>query len=428
MQSATLRRRGVGVLASVVVGASSLVAATPAQAATAQPGYVAQAYGSYAFNANRSITSGPTAFSSISCGAAPGAASGNNSAQVNLPGGLGSVGAQVTTVQALQSGNTRTSVATSRTAGLNLLGGVITSGVIQTSTRTSFNGTSFSAVQSTSLASLKVLGLSVGANPGPNTKINLTLPVLGSVGYVELNRQVSRPENGGHLALTTGLHVVLLANNPWLPGAGYDIWVATSTAQLTKPATGFLKGQGFATRIVLANGTVSSGPTALAKVDCVGGTMTNTVASIAIPNVLTAGAATSTGVGSTSATAASAKVTDTIAGLNLLNGLVTATTIKAVATATRLGAGPIVLSDAGSQFVNLQVAGTPIAMSQLKPNTSIKALNGNVTITLKKIKKDARTIEVTMIELTVTGSVAGLPLGSRVEIGRAYAGITPSAG
>ena len=414
---------------SVVVGASSLVAAAPAQAATAKPGYVAQSYGTYVFNDNRSIVSGPTAYSDIACGAAPGSTAFNNSALVVLPGGLGRVAAQLTRVQALESGNTRTSVALSQTNGINLLGGVITSGLIQTSTRTTFNGSTFSAAQSTSIANLKVLGVSVGANPAPNTKINLNLPVLGNVGYVELNRQVNRPVNGGREAITTALHVVLLSNNPWLPGVGYNLWVANAKAELTAPAVGFLKGQGFATRIVAANGTVSSGPTALAKVPCTGGNTTNTIASIHLPgNVLDSGAATTNAVGTTTPTNASSKVTNTIASVDVLNGLVTADAVKAVATATRAGAGPIVRSDAGSEFVNLQVGGTPVAPAKLKPNSTIKALDGAVTVTLHKVKTDSRTIEVTMIELVVTDLGTGLPIGTKVEIGRAYAGITPAAG
>lgn len=429
MHLATIARRGAGVLVGVGIAATPLVAVAPAQAAvTAKPGYVAQAYGTYVFNGAQTVVSGPTAYSDIACGAAPGTTDFNNSSLVVLPLALGRVSAQLTRVQALESGNTRTAVATSQTNGINLLGGIITSGLIQTSTRTTYNGSTYSAVQSTSIADLRVLGINVGLNPAPNTRINLTLPVLGTVGYVELNRQVNRVVDGGREAITTALHLVLLPNNPWLPGADFNVWIANAKAQLTKPAVGFLKGQGFATRISLANGAVSSGPTALAKVPCTGGNTSNTIASIHLPgNVVVTGAATSTGMGSVTASSASSRVTDTIASVNILNGLVRADAVKAVATATRTGNGPIQLSEAGSGFVDLVIAGESLSL-KVKPNTKVQLLNGAVTVNLFKIRKDARTIEVTMIELVITGAGTGLPIGSRVEIGRAYAGITPAAG
>ncbi|MBE1604029.1 choice-of-anchor P family protein [Actinopolymorpha pittospori] len=429
MHLATLARRGTGVLVSVGIAAAPLVPVAPAQAATAKPGYVAQAYGTYVFNGAQTVVSGPTAYSDIACGAAPGTTDFNNSSLVVLPLTLGRVSAQLTRVQALESGNTRTAVATSQTNGINLLGGIITSGLIQTSTRTTFNGSTYSAVQSTSIADLRILGVSVGLNPAPNTRINLALPVLGTVGYVEVNRQINRVVDGGREAITTALHLVLLPNNPWVPGADFNVWIANAKAQLTKPAVGFLKGQGFATRITLADGAVSSGPTALAKVPCTGGNTSNTIASIHLPgNVVVTGAATSTGVGSTTASNASSTVTDTIASVNILNGLIRADTVKAVATATRAGSGPIQLSEAGSEFVNLVIAGEALSSLKVKPNTKVELLNGAVTVNLFKIKRDARTIEVTMIELVITGAGTGLPIGSKVEIGRAYAGITPAAG
>lgn len=171
---------------------------------------------------------------------------------------------------------------------------------------------------------------------------------------------------------------------------------------------------------------MSSGPTALVSVPCTGGTTNNTIASIRLPgNAVVTGVATSTGVRTTTATNASSRVTHTISGINVLNGLVRADALTAVASATRAGAGPIVLSSAGSAFVNLVVAGEAIRV-QAKPNTTVKALQGAVTLNLHKVRRDARTVEVTMIELIITGAGTGLPIGSKVEIGRAYAGITPA--
>jgi hypothetical protein len=427
MQLATLARRGTGILASVAVATGTLIAATPAHADDAAPGFVAQAYGSYAFTDDRRLGSGPTAYSDIACGAAPGEVVTNKTAQVVLPELLGNAGAQSTYVESIENGTSRTSLANSRTASLNLLGGLIRSGVIKSETRTTWNGSGFSAEGTSSLADLEILGLKVDANPAPNTRIDLSLPLLGDVGYVELNRQIQRPVDGGYEAITTAFHLVLLADNPWLPGKGLHVWLGNSKAALTAPSVGFLKGQGFASRVTLANGTVNSGATALAKVACTGGRDMNSAAAVDLPDIAKAGAAKTDAIGETTATEASSKVGQRITSIEALGGLIRADALVAAATATRSNGGPITLTDSGTRFVGLTVAGHPLATLGVAPNTKISLLDGAAEVTLRKVKRDARTIEVTMIEIVVKDGTLGLPIGSKVEIGRAYAGITPAS-
>jgi len=433
MQLAKLARRGAGVFASVAVGFSALAAATPAQAqpfddSYAKPGYIAQAYGSYIFTEDKKLANGPTAYADIACGAAPGTVETNKTKQVVLPNMLGHVGVQQTYVEAAEHGDTRTSIANSRTAGLSLLGGLITGGAIKSETRVIWDGTRMRAEQSSSIADLRVLGVRVAADPAPNTKIDLTLPLLGQIGYVELNRQYRAPaEGGGYEAITTAFHLVLLSNNPWLPGQGLHVWAGNSKAALTKPTVGFLKGQAFATRITLADGVVSSGPTSLAKVSCVGGRSTNSVATVQAEDAAKAGVAKSDAIGEVTAEGTTSKVANRIAAVEALGGLIRVDSLVAAATATRKGNGPIVLSDSGTRFVGLEIAGRRFHETEhIAPNTKISVLNGAVEVTLHKVRQDARTIEVTMIELLIKDDAFGLPVGSKVEIGRAYAGITPT--
>ncbi|WP_020579203.1 choice-of-anchor P family protein [Actinopolymorpha alba] len=427
MHLATFARRGAGILASTAVGAGALVAGTPAHAQTqAAPevGYIAQAYGTYAYNSDRSLVSGPTAYTDIACTTKPGLTSRNTTAEVKLKG-VGRVGATVTGVKSLASGTTRTAVSTSETAATTLLGGAITAGAITSSTKAIWDGKKFRAEQSSALADLKVLGLKLPIKPAPNTRVDLDLPLIGKVGYLELNKQYQRQLPTGEFeAITTAFHLALLPKNPWLPKADLDLRIGNSKASLTKPSTGYLKGQGFATRVNLANGTIGSGPTSLAKVNCLGGKGSNRIAGVDLGGLGKAGAATTEATGTVTSTGASSKVVNEIAGLNLLNGLVKVDALKSVAAATRTGNGAVQLSSEGSKFVGITVANHPEIKVSVSPNTKINLL-GLAEITFYKVKKTSSTIEVTQIEIVIKNGKFGLPIGSKVEIGRAYAGVMP---
>jgi hypothetical protein len=393
----------------------------------AKPAFVGSAYGSQLVTGSGSLSHGPTAFSVLSCGALPGATSTNTTSQVRLPGALGRVGTQNTEVRAVEVGSTRATIASSETEVVNLLGGLITSRGLSSSAQTSYDGASFSTIQSSTLVELEILGRPVSATPAPNTRIDLTLPVVGTVGYVEVNRQYSGPEAGGYVAFTSALHVVLFADNPYLPGRGIHLWLGNSTARLTAETVGALRGNGFATRVVLANGTINSGPTSLALVPCAGGEHNNTIATARpADGAIHVGAATTRAVGSTSYEGAHSNVTQSIAHVDVLDGLVTADAVKAVATASRVGSEPVQVSDEGSTFVDLRIGGRLVAVADQAPGSTLSALDGAVQITFHKVRQDTQSIEVTMIEILVQDGTLGLPVGSRIEIGRASAGIAPN--
>jgi hypothetical protein len=427
MQFATLVRRGAGLSASLALGAGALVAATPAHAQslpTPELGYIAQAYGTYAVNSDRSLVSGPTAYTEIACTTKVGQSSRNNTAEVNLKG-VGRVGATVTEAGSQAGALSRSSVSTSRTAATKLLGGAITADAISSSTRAVWTAGQFRAEQGSSLTNLRILGVKVGLNPAPNTRIDLTLPLLGKVGYVELNKQYTKVHSRGEFeAITTALQLSLLPNNPWLPKAALDVRIGNSKASLTRPASGYLTGQGFATRVTLANGVVNSGPTSLAKVSCLGGDSQNTIAGVNQRGLLKVGAASTRATGVNTQGLASSKVVQEIAGVSILDGAIKVDTLKSVAVAKRVGLGPVQLSSAGSEFVGLTVKGHSEITVKVKPNTRIDLL-GLAEVTFYKVRKTASTIEVTQLEVVVTDAKIGLPVGSRIEIGRAYAGITP---
>ncbi|MGO4435662.1 choice-of-anchor P family protein, partial [Paenarthrobacter sp. RAF9] len=110
--------------------------------------------------------------------------------------------------------------------------------------------------------------------------------------------------------------------------------LGVSSANLTAPQSGYISGVGFSTRAVLATGLVNAGPTALAYAKCGGGTNNANTAGATIPGILTAGASSTATTGSLTPQP-KVTVTDTLAGLNLLNGAITADAIKAETSATR---------------------------------------------------------------------------------------------
>ena len=126
----------------------------------------------------------------------------------------------------------------------------------------------------------------------------------------------------------------------------------------------------------------------------------------------------------TEKTATTARIQDTatISGLNALNGLITATTIKAVAnvsaTATSMTGSP-----QGSTFVNLKIGGNAIA-ANVAPNTVIN-LAGIGKVTLKKVKRSGGFVSlgrvvVDMITVDVTTSNSlGLPVGAQIVVAHA---------
>ena len=142
--------------------------------------------------------------------------------------------------------------------------------------------------------------------------------------------------------------------------------------------------------------------------------------------LLNAGAVTSTVFARKTATnTAEVSNTSTIAGINLFNGLITATTIKAVAN-TNANATTITSNATGSQFVNLVIGGVPISANPT-PGTTI-ALAGVGSVVLNKVtitgtNAKMRNIVVDMLTIEVApGNVVGLPLGAKIVVAHATSG------
>ncbi len=354
---------------------------TPDQVST---GFSGTAYGSYIFNTDKTLTSGPTASASVACTNA--------------------------------TGKTSTNTA-------NLLGGLITAGAITSESiaEKSTAGT-YSGTNTTNISNLKVLGAAVNANPGPNTVIDLKAPVVGSVGKVTLNGQVKRLVNGTYQVWTTAIRVEILKAG--LPGlnVGTDIRLGVTTANLTAPQAGYLSGTGFGTRATLATGIIGSSPTALAYVGCSGGTTTVNAAGVTIPAVASTGAISTTATGALTPELKST-VTNNVAGLKILNSLIQADAIKAETSASRPTAGGAVKLTDTSSFTNLKITGLPNINASVPPNTVVQ-VPGLGAVTLHKVSKSSTAIIVVMVDVVLNQPLGALPTGSRIQVGYSSTSIT----
>ena len=122
------------------------------------------------------------------------------------------------------------------------------------------------------------------------------------------------------------------------------------------------------------------------------------------------------------ATTATIQDTSTITGLNLLDGLITATTVKAVANVAAT-ASSITGNPNGSTFANLKIAGNLIS-ANVAANTVI-ALPGLGSVTLKKVSKSGGftnlgrvVVQMLVVDIAQSNSL-GLPVGVQIVVASA---------
>lgn len=399
----------------VALAMTAAFAPVEASAAVSTAGYQGLAFGSSVTTAGGIVTSGETARIGFGCGTAAGLDKTASSAALTLDT-LIRVGTTVSTGTTTES--PASSATSSTVQSIDLLGGLISATAIKSVATATSDGTNYSvSAAGTSFTSLKVLGLPILLNVRANTRIDLP-----GIGYVVINEQSRKVTPVSASLRVVGLHVVITTQNLLGYEVGTNIIVAQAAVVLSNPSGGFLGGFAYGTQINAA-GLLTSSPTFRVTMPC-GGTndvlKDNTGAALDIPLVLDSGTVQDTIQGSTTTTTADGESTSTIEDLNLLDGLVTATGIRSVATASRAG-GVTTLSSAGSQFATITVAGAPLIVADIAPNTIINLL-GVGTLYLNRVIKTANSIEVRALELVISvAQIGGLPVGADVRVAVASA-------
>jgi hypothetical protein len=380
----------------------------------------AGAYGTYAVVGTTVKLTGTAAVGLPACSSQAGATASNTVASVNaLP--IVTTGAVDTSV-----GTTTTSAdATASIASLNLLGGLISASAVKAVSTTSRVANSFKlSAAGSSFSSLLVDGMPMSNNVAPNTTLS-----LAGFGKVVLNEQTTVTGASSARLVVNMIHVFITGANVLKIAAGTQIIVASAQSfLLVPPGPASVSGGSYGS--IVAGGLLQSGATAPISLPCLGtdgAILTNSLASVSIPKVLSSGVITDTAQGVITPLQASGTTTSTIKSLNLLGGIVTVGTIKGVAHASSSGGALVAVDDTGSSFVGLKVTGHPEITDAVAPNTSI-ALSGFGTLFLHRVIKTATSIDVRMIELVINHSNAlGIPLGADVIVARPYA-VIPSAG
>ncbi|MBA2254297.1 MAG: hypothetical protein H0W07_04190 [Chloroflexi bacterium] len=125
--------------------------------------------------------------------------------------------------------------------------------------------------------------------------------------------------------------------------------------------------------------------------------------------------------------------TSRVAGVNALNGLITADAIKAVAN-THATSSVITSNSAGSYFSNLVIAGTPIA-GNISPNTPAITLAGYGYVKLREVRQIPNGvfsggISVNMIHIFITmTNPLDIPVGAEIIVAHArtkFTRVTPA--
>jgi hypothetical protein len=316
---------------------------------------------------------------------------------------------------------TQRAVGTSEVNDISLLSGLITADTLRLVSTTTHDLAGFhTSTDGTRWVNLKVAGTSVGT-PGVNQRIDLP-----GLGYVVLNEQTLSSAAQGTTFTVTLLHVVITAAIRGVE-AGTEITVAGATSGIVLGLQGALSGFAFGTFVMVPGrpAVIISGKTAQVALPCIGTkgtTTTSTISTVSVDNILTGGVVTDTAFGQIEPSEVTGETTSTIAGLNLLNGTVTADAIVSDAHARTTDGGlTIQLSDAGTGFVNLQVAGFPAIGDDVAVNTHVDIAGlGRLWFRHTRVTKNA--ITIVAVELVVNReNTLGLAIGTDIQIGVADA-------
>jgi hypothetical protein len=295
---------------------------------------------------------------------------------------------------------------------VNLLGGFIHATALKALSEVRYtDGSGFSFRNGSSVVGLTINGQSI-TTLTPNAKIN-----LAGIGFVVVNEQKQSLKSNFASQEVNLIHVhVTDAGNSFGLALGTDIIVAHAYAALTTPLPigGLVNGTASGVYYQLGN-VVKIGQNPHASIPCLGGTSTVNLASLGVSNILSAQTLATTATGTLSPTKTVGETMATVQTANLLNGLVTATAIKAVAHGEFDGSNYTFNSNGSALAVS--VAGVPVL--NIHPNTTIQIAHVG-TLHLYHVINGPKSITVRMIELVIsTSNNLGLPGGTTLRVGNA---------
>lgn len=337
-----------------------------------------------------------------------------------------------TTAYGKKTADTATTKQTSKIVDLNALDGLITADGIKAVAETKAGRNKIlSTAGGSHFVNLRIAGQKVPVDIASGSRRNLP-----GIGHVEIKR-VTRSGNGTSSSgiQVEMLRIVVTRSNSFDLPIGAEIVVAhAKSGFVRRQPVVEVGGSAYASTsktssLSLRNNTGRSAAIYMGCGGTQGRTRSNNINLLDVPGVLNAGTGRTTAFGGKTSSGTLAKTTATVENLNLLDpdgpgvlpGLVTADLVRAVAKSS-YGSGGGTASSQGSRFVNLMVAGVPIA-ADVPPNTRANLPGlGFVRLYQRTLNSGASgaSASVQMIHLFVTESNDfGLPINTELIIASA---------
>ena len=403
---------------SILMASAICLAFTAAVSAQTDFQFSADAYGTYA-NVGKQVIAGKTAVSSLGpCGTVTPPVHSENTVVSESTPPLLSTGIINTTADGrILADGTLQSIATADVHDASLLAGLITADEVLAVSSTTHNNAGFqTSAAGSNFVNLNVAGIPIIVTPAPNTDINLV-----GFGHVVLNEQITTVKSTSVSLTVNMIHVFITQANALNIAVGTEIIVSHAFSSLTSGVHGTLDGQAYGTKATVLK-IVSSGPSALVKMPCLGTRgriKTNSVAQVLLPGVFSVGEVVDTAQATVNSTSAVGETTSTVQGVAVLTDLVTATVVQADAHASKING--ILTFDDTSTFVGLSVKGFANINDNVAPNTRL-SIAGLGTLWLHRVITTPNSVEIRMIELIVTESNSfGLAIGTDVQVAVAEA-------
>ncbi|HKD83683.1 MAG TPA: choice-of-anchor P family protein [Terriglobales bacterium] len=314
------------------------------------------------------------------------------------------------------------------TASISLLGGLITAQEIKAVSTTTIdsNGVFHVSAGGSTVNNLVILGHVYNGSVPANMRINIPL-----LGYVVLNEQLANIGSSEATLTVNMLHVHVTTINILGLQVGTEVIVSNATSGMVNVfAPGIISGESYGTQVM--GPLLASAPTAPESLPCFGTNgqvLTNSLASLNLPSILTSGTVTNTVESNLTISLSTGQNTSTVQGLNLLNGLVTASVMRAQVVAAVNNSNNYILNGSDS-FAGISVAGHPEITDSVPYNTNV-SLAGLGTLYLKRVIHNApypHFVEVRSLELVVTQNNSyNLPIGLDVIVGDTQIQIIPAS-
>jgi hypothetical protein len=418
-------RRHGGVLTAVaaLLALVTVAAAPPSASADARKTdssspyfYIGHAGGTQIQALGTTIRSDLTATSGVEGYTFP-ARDDNRVAAVNVASGLVKVGVVTTWAQAVPVPNGTRTITGARTADVSLLGGLIKADAVETVTTATKTPDGLSSTSST-----KFIGLTINGQEYPvNLPKDFTVTIPG-IAAIVANSSTAYDVAGGTYITGFGLYVGLLKPFNNVPAAATVLLNPTQSIVVPAPppAAPQIGGIGYGTQIKAQVGPaldVDAGPSAFVATPpggTRGETIQNATAEVSVPQALHVAAVKSWTTGKTVPGHGKVKVNSQLAGLDVLNGLITADAINTSAVVKKKKSKKVT-TKLDTELLNLTVAGHAIPV-HVGRNTSIDISGVGHLVLNEQVKKDWGGY-VRALHLTLTTAQYGLPVGAEIEVG-----------